>query len=170
MAAFVLALLIGGSWNTSAAEAGVEVRIVDLGGYCVRVQSAALDARAPGTPLVIFESGVAQSSDAWRSILSRAGRFAPALSYDRAGLGQSEWDGTDPTVEHMNFRLRRLLDQLGAEPPYILVGHSLGGMLVHQFAARWPSEVSGLVLVDPAPLLTEARSFRRGGDHSPELR
>ena len=82
--------------------------------------------------------------------------MAPVVAYDRAGLGRSEWDDTSPTPRHVADRLRRVLRQIGADPPYVLVGFSWGGMLARYFAGYYPSDVVGLVFVDPSPMVTES--------------
>lgn len=134
------------------------IRMVELDGRSVRVQAMGLESRRAGAPIVIFESGATASLDAWQSILPEVASFAPAVAYDRAGLGRSEWDGMSPTPRHATDRLRRLLRQIGADPPYILVGHSWGGMLMRYYAGYHPQEVAGLVFADPAPMLTLERS------------
>ncbi|HYE27891.1 MAG TPA: alpha/beta fold hydrolase, partial [Allosphingosinicella sp.] len=131
-----------------AAQPGV--RTVELDGRRVRIQALGLENRRPGQPVVVFEAGATSSLDAWRQVLPEVAAGAPVIAYDRAGLGQSEPDAVQPTPRHVTGRLRRLLRQSGAEPPYVLVGHSWGGMLIHYYAGYHPEEVAGLVFVDPA--------------------
>lgn len=133
------------------------IRMVELDGRAVRLQTMGLENRRPGAPVVVFESGATASLEAWRSILPEVSTLVPAVAYDRAGLGHSEWDGMAPTPRHATDRLRRLLRHIGADPPYILVGHSWGGMLMRYYAGYHPEEVAGLVLADPAPMLTLER-------------
>jgi pimeloyl-ACP methyl ester carboxylesterase len=130
--------------------------MVDLDGHAVRVQAVGLDRRKPGAPVVVFEAGVANSLEIWEGIVPQVAAFAPVVAYDRAGLGSSEWDETTPTPRHVADRLRRLLRQIDAEPPYVPVGYSWGGMLARYFAGYYPGEVSGLVLVDPGPMVTQS--------------
>jgi pimeloyl-ACP methyl ester carboxylesterase len=79
-------------------------------------------------------------------------RFTGVLLYDRAGLGRSD-PGPEPrTSARMVAELRALLREAGIDPPYVLVGHSLGGLNARLFACRHPDEVAGLVLVDATPL------------------
>jgi pimeloyl-ACP methyl ester carboxylesterase len=82
--------------------------------------------------------------------------LAPVVAYERAGVGQSAWDQVTPTPQHVADRLRRLLELIGAPPPYVLVGYSWGGILARYFAGYHPADVAGLVLVDPGPMVTEA--------------
>jgi pimeloyl-ACP methyl ester carboxylesterase len=130
--------------------------MVDLDGYAVRVQTVGLDRRQPGAPVVVFEAGVANSLEVWEGIVQQVAAFAPVVAYDRAGLGSSEWDATLPTPGHVADRLRRLLGRIGAEPPYVLVGYSWGGMLTRYFAGYYPQGVNGLILVDPGPMITQS--------------
>jgi pimeloyl-ACP methyl ester carboxylesterase len=132
------------------------VAMVDLDGHAVRVQAVGLDRRKPGTPVVVFEAGVANSLDIWEGILPQVAALAPAVAYDRAGLGFSEWDETTPTPRHVADRLRRLLRLIEADPPYVLVGYSWGGMLARYFSSYYPETVAGLVLVDPGPMITQS--------------
>jgi pimeloyl-ACP methyl ester carboxylesterase len=132
------------------------VRIIELDGRAVRVQAIGLQDRRPGAPVIVFEAGASNSLEIWGGILPRLASMAPVVAYDRAGLGRSDWDGMTPTPRHVADRLRRVLQEVGAGPPYVLVGFSWGGMLARYFAGYYPAEVVGLVLVDPSPMVTES--------------
>jgi pimeloyl-ACP methyl ester carboxylesterase len=133
---------------------GVKMTTVD--GRAVRVQAVGLQDRRQGRPVVVFEAGATNSLEVWGGIPSQVATMAPIVAYDRAGLGSSEWDDGNPTPRHVAERLRQVLRQIGAEPPFVLVGFSWGGMLVRYFASYYPSEVIALVLVDPSPMVTES--------------
>ncbi len=154
LAAVALVVTPGLYAQQSPALAGV--RMIDLDGRAVRVQAIGLQDRRPGTPVIVFEAGASNSLEVWRGILPQIASMAPVVAYDRAGLGRSEWDDTSPTPRHVTDRLRRVLRQIGADPPYVLVGFSWGGMLVRYFAGYYPSDVVGLVFVDPGPMVTES--------------
>ncbi len=94
--------------------------------------------------------------DAWGDIPFQVSAIAPVVAYDRAGLGQSEWDEETPTPLHVSTRLRKLLSEIGAEPPFVLVGYSWGGTLARYFAGYYPDDVAGLVYVDPGPIVTQS--------------
>jgi pimeloyl-ACP methyl ester carboxylesterase len=132
------------------------VRTIDLDRRAVRVQAIGLESRRPGAPIVVFEAGASTSLEIWGGILPQVASMAPVVAYDRAGLGRSEWDDTNPTPRHVADRLRRVLRQIGADPPYVLVGFSWGGMLARYFAGYYPGDVIGLVYVDPSPMVTES--------------
>lgn len=149
----VLQWLLAGSVHAQAGDAA-GVRMVEVDGLRMRVQAIGLENRRPGAPVVIFEAGATNSLQAWSRVIPEVARMAPVVSYDRAGLGESDWDSEAPTPRRATTRLRSLLQRIGVQPPYVLVGHSWGGMLMHYFAGYHPGEVAGLVFVDPAPILT----------------
>ena len=129
-------------------------RTVTVDGRPMRVHVDGLDRRAQGAPIVVFESGAMNSLDVWRGVLGRVGRLAPVVAYDRSGLGQSAWDEQTPTPAHVTAKLRRLLQEIGAPPPYVLVGWSWGGTLARFYAGYFPSDVVGVVYLDPGPIVT----------------
>jgi pimeloyl-ACP methyl ester carboxylesterase len=103
-------------------------------------------------PVVILESGIAGSSLSWALVQPKIAELARVVSYDRAGLGWSGACTTPRTVAAMVSELTALLDKAELRGPFILVGHSFGGLLIRAFAHSRPSDVSGLVLVDPVSL------------------
>jgi pimeloyl-ACP methyl ester carboxylesterase len=132
------------------------VAMIDLDGRAVRVQTMGLQDRRPGQPVVVFEAGATNSLEIWGGILPQVALTAPVVAYDRAGLGRSEWDDASPTPRHVADSLRRVLRRVGADPPYLLVGFSWGGMLARYFAGYYPVDVVGLVFVDPSPMVTQS--------------
>jgi pimeloyl-ACP methyl ester carboxylesterase len=133
-----------------------EVSMIELDGRAMHVQVIGLQSRRPGTPVIVLEAGASNSLEIWRDVVPQIASIAPVVAYDRAGLGRSEWDETSPTPRHVTGRLRRVLREIGADPPYVLVGFSWGGVLARYFAGYYPGDVVGLVLVDPAPMVTES--------------
>ena len=120
-------------------------RMIDIGNH-VRLH-AHISGR--GSPVVVLEAGIAATSLSWRPVQSRVAEFATVCSYDRAGLGWSDPGSTPRTPSVIATELHTLLDAAGLAEPYVLVGHSFGGLVVQQFAAKYPGSVRGLVLVDP---------------------
>jgi len=97
-----------------------------------------------------MDSALAGSSISWSLIQPDVSRLTRACSYDRAGFGWSDAGPMPRTAGRVADELRALLNRGGVAPPFVLVGHSFGGLVMRVFAARYRSDVSGLVLVDPA--------------------
>ncbi len=97
---------------------------------------------------VILESGAGGYSLEWRDVQADIAQFARVVAYDRAGRGWSDAGSIPRLPQRIASELHVLLKHAGIQPPYILVGQSLGGFYVRQFAAMYPQEVAGLVLVD----------------------
>lgn len=97
---------------------------------------------------VILESGAGGYSLEWRDIQAEIAQFARVVAYDRTGHGWSDAGLMPRLPQRIAAELHILLKHAGIQPPYILVGQSLGGFYVRQFAAMYPQEVAGLVLID----------------------
>ena len=123
-------------------------------GRMVAVNAVPLHVRieGQGSPTVVFESGVAASSVNWTRVQNAVAQFTTTMSYDRAGYAWSGSCPNDLTATEMAEMLREALTLAGLKPPFVLVGHSFGALLVRIYADLWPNEVAGLVLVDPALL------------------
>ena len=117
---------------------------VDVGGYRVFTSQV-----GSGEPVVVFEAGLGEDTSTWDKVLPQVAHFSHTFAYDRAGLGKSDPSPNSKSVEQMVKELHAVLNAAHVSPPYILVGHSLGGAVVQLFAHVYPDEVSGLVLVDP---------------------
>src|SRR5262249_48526180 len=100
-------------------------------------------------PTVVLESGL-PGGLGWQEVRQEVGRFARVVTYDRAGIGQSEPGPHPRDARQITTELHTALHAAGLRPPYLLVGHSMGGPYIRVFAAKYPQEVSGLVLVDPS--------------------
>ena len=101
-----------------------------------------------GAPTVVFESGLGEGWYSWALVQNEVARKVRACSYDRSGIGFSDPDPAERSFARLNADLHELLTRAGEKPPYLLVGHSLGGLMVRTYAKRYPSEVAGLVLAD----------------------
>ena len=99
-------------------------------------------------PTVVLESGLG-GGIGWEQVRQEVGRFARVVTYDRAGFGDSEPGPKPRTARQIAVELRTALNNADLPPPYILVGHSFGGPYTRVFAATYPDETGGLVLVDP---------------------
>ncbi|WP_326683617.1 alpha/beta hydrolase [Streptomyces microflavus] len=109
-------------------------------------------AGAETVPTVVFEGGLAAGRSYWAPVQAALTDVAPTVVYDRSGLGRSPAApaGVSRRLHTLAEDLGDLLDHLGPEGPYVLVGHSWGGPLVRLAAAARPARVAGLVLVDPS--------------------
>lgn len=135
-AAVVLALL---------QPAGAD-RMVEAGGVPLHIHCEG--ARAPGQALVVLEAGAGNSGRTWNDVIGPIARFVRVCAYDRVNLGTSGRSTTQPTGSAHADMLHALLEAAHEDPPFVLAGHSYGGMIVRLFASRYPREVAGLVLVD----------------------
>jgi pimeloyl-ACP methyl ester carboxylesterase len=100
-------------------------------------------------PTVIFESGIAATSQNWLRVQEVVAAYARAVSYDRSGLGWSSPSDSERTPSNIARELRDMLRHAKIPGPYVLVGHSFGGLVVQRYAAEYPDEVLGVILVDP---------------------
>lgn len=101
-----------------------------------------------GYPAVVIDTGIGGSGAEWHAVRETLVERAMVCTYDRAGYGWSDPGPSPRTTKRIARELRALLVAAGVPPPYVLVGHSFGGFNVRMFAARYPAEVAGLVLVD----------------------
>ncbi len=108
--------------------------------------------KGSGNITVIFEPGVGFTSPIWWAIQEKIASQATTVSYDRAGYGWSNAGSFPRTVAQAVTELRGLLERLALRPPYVLVGHSYGGLMMAYFAKKYPEEVAGVILLDAVPL------------------
>jgi pimeloyl-ACP methyl ester carboxylesterase len=108
-----------------------------------------LTIRNPASPFVtVFEAGSRGTIEKWGQVLEGAARDTTVFAYNRPGYGNSESATTPRDGRTVVEELRQVLRHKGLTPPYVLVGHSLGGLYMQLFARTYPEEVKGLVLVD----------------------
>jgi len=125
-------------------QLSVQTQDIDVGGHKLRLQVA-----GSGTPTVVLDYGLGGSIDNWNNVFPALARFTRVVAYDRAGYGKSE-PGPEPRSQtQIATELHTLLHRANIAPPYILVGHSLGGANIRAFAYLFKDEVAGLVFIDP---------------------
>jgi pimeloyl-ACP methyl ester carboxylesterase len=147
---FVIALLAAG-FIFEASAATFDRRnypqpgsMFDLGGYRLHIHCM-----GEGSPAVVLDAASDGFSADWAWVQGEVARGTRVCAYDRAGMGWSE-PGPEPRdAQQVVEELRRLLELAAVPGPYVLAGHSVGGIYALHFTARYPDEVAGLVLVDP---------------------
>jgi len=120
-------------------------KLVDVGGFKMHI-----DCSGQGSPAVILDSGLGDSYTSWYKVQPLIARFTRVCSYDRAGIGYSDASSRPRTSKVIAEELHTLLQAAGIAPPYVLVGHSVGGYDVRLYAGLYRTEVTGMVLVDSA--------------------
>jgi len=121
-------------------------RMIDVGGH--RLHLLEVGTAREGEPTIVLEAGLMSTVMSWATLQRRLGDSYRVVSYDRAGLGWSDIGPMPRAADRIVDELHTLLERAAIPPPYVLVGHSFGGLLMPLFAARFPSEVAGVVLVD----------------------
>jgi len=115
-----------------------------------------------GGSTVVFENGLGGKLDWWAKVFPDISKTATTFAYNRPGYGDSDPVSTPRDGQHIVEELRAVLRNKGLHPPYVLVGHSAGGLYMQYFARRYPDDVQALVLVDS----THPEQFK--GKGSPE--
>ncbi|MBA2301139.1 MAG: alpha/beta hydrolase [Acidobacteria bacterium] len=119
-------------------------RLIDIGGRSLHIRCIG---PATGGPTVILEAGAGNYSNRWTAVQDLLAPRVRSCAHDRAGLGWSA--GTQQSMAQDNADLRALLTAAIVAGPYVLVGHSMGALLVRRYANRYPEGVVGMVLADP---------------------
>lgn len=107
-----------------------------------------IDCRGSGSPTVILESGLGTGAAGWGLVPERVGAETRVCSWDRPGIGNSAPMGRHTALD-LAAHLRATLAAAGESGPFLVVGHSLGGVYARVFASAYPDEIAGVVLVDP---------------------
>jgi len=139
---------VDGAGNRSRADETMRLprgRKLDVGGYGLR-----LGCLGTGSPTVVLDAGLGNGSETWDPILRELSRETRVCAFDRAGVGLSDPRpaAVKATVGAIADELQTLLAKAGVRGPYVVGGHSLGGVDVLLYAARHPADVAGVVLVD----------------------
>lgn len=130
----------------------MEGKLIDVGGRKMHISCT-----GDGGPTVILDSGLGDSYLSWHKVQPEIAKFARVCSYDRAGLGYSESSSRPRTSRIIAEELHELLQAVGVAPPYVIVGHSMGGYNVRLFTSMYPKEIAGMVLVDASHPDQESR-------------
>lgn len=154
----ILVVGAGFVYEAIAARKGAELypppgKLVDAGGYKLH-----LEKKGSGTPTIVLEAGSGETSLSWREIPDELSKYATVVVYDRAGYGWSEQASSPRSGDNIVRELHEALQNEGLKGPYLMVGHSLGGMYARLFAQTYRDEVTGLVLLDARPENDELES------------
>src|SRR5437764_7125417 len=117
-------------------------KLIDLGGYKLH-----LNCTGNGSPTVVLSAGAGDFSSDWALVQSKVAAFTRVCSYDRSGAAWSDLGPKPRTVYQEIFDLERLLRTAGERGPYVVVGQSIGGMVVRIFTEKYRSEIAAVVLV-----------------------
>lgn len=118
-------------------------KFVDIGGYRLNINCT-----GAGGPTVVLESGLGVLAIDWNLVQPEIAKFTRVCSYNRAGFGWSDAGPMPRTSMRTAHELHTLLQKSGEKPPYVLVGHSSGGLNIRVYNGEFPQEVAGMVLVD----------------------
>jgi pimeloyl-ACP methyl ester carboxylesterase len=150
LAAVLLLIAAAGAAMTVAAAApsrpAAQGQLVDIGG-----RRLYLACTGSGSPTVVLQAGAGGDSTAWETIQPTIATTTSACAYDRAGRGRSDDPPAPQDGNAIARDLHDLLTEAGIPGPYVAVGHSSGGPYLRVYAATYPADVAGLVLVDPQP-------------------
>jgi pimeloyl-ACP methyl ester carboxylesterase len=145
----ILGLVLAGAVYESASEAA-DVRaypppgqLVDVGGYRLHIYCT-----GAGSPAVVIDAGWGDWSLGWSRVQPGVAAITRVCTYDRAGMGYSEAGPLPRDAGQFAAELHTLLGRAGIPGPYVLAGHSLGGLPVRVYAHEYPAEVAGIVLID----------------------
>jgi pimeloyl-ACP methyl ester carboxylesterase len=122
-------------------------QMISVGSHRLHVRIA-----GEGAPTVIIDSGLGDTSERLQGLQEHLARTTRVITYDRAGYGPSEPGPLPRDSGREADELKALLDGASISGPYVVVGHSLGAVNVQVFAAKYPEDVVGIVLLDPPPL------------------
>ena len=129
----------------AACGSKVPARVETIDGHEIEIATAG----SGGAATVVFEAGLGDDWTSWDNVASRVAQHTRIFAYSRPGYGASGPATTPRDPRQIVEELRALLAYEGYAPPYVLVGHSFGGMYMELFAKAHPDEVIGAVLVDP---------------------
>lgn len=136
-------------------------RLVKVDGLNYNIYVNGLENRKDNSPVFVFENGWGMDLDNWNTVIDKLAEVAPVVSYDRAGIGKSDDDDKMPTLKNVATNLQTILKTLNISPPYIMIGHSLGGVYIRGYAGYFPNEIAGLVFVDPADFTETKEAWKK---------
>ena len=154
-------IAINSAWNAIAvrlfwARHPQPGKIYVVGGHAMHINCT-----GSGSPTIVLESGLGDDSLIWSQLQPELAKTTHVCSYDRAGFGWSEAGPAPRDADHIAAELHDLLRQASVNGPLVLMGHSMGGIYIRDYASRYRSEIAGMVFLDPSvPLQDENPAYR----------
>ncbi|MBL8155547.1 MAG: alpha/beta hydrolase [Anaerolineae bacterium] len=142
----IVVLLFGSGAMAEAQSSPDPLHTIDIDG-----RQQFISCLGKGSPTIIIDAGMGEWSLHWLGIQSHLSQTTRTCVYDRAGYGYSDMSESPRTGEQIVAELHALLAAAEVEPPYLLVGHSLGGVHMRLYTHQYSDEVVGLVLIDSTP-------------------
>ncbi|MGE5373423.1 MAG: alpha/beta fold hydrolase [Bacteroidota bacterium] len=149
LAAILVLLLVGAIYEPLAEAADARAypppgELVDVNGVRLHIHCT-----GSGGPTVVIDAGLGDWSTSWGGVVQpEVAKTTPVCTYDRAGMGWSEAGLLPRDAAHFARELHTLLQNANVPGPYVMVGHSLGGLPVRVFVHDYPAEVAGVVLIE----------------------
>ena len=137
-------------------------KIVDINGHKMHIYCT-----GSGSPALVLEAGAGNDSVVWRGVQPVLSTTTRVCSYDRAGSGWSDGVPGPRDADHVAGDLHQLLLRVGITGPVVLVGHSIGGIYIRDYATRFPQDVVGLVFVDSSTPFQDRDPAMKGGRSGP---
>jgi pimeloyl-ACP methyl ester carboxylesterase len=161
----LLLVALAGGYETvgrsTAPAVAMRGQLVDVGPYRLH-----LECMGAGRPTVVLEPGGGGSAASMGLIAPAVARDSRVCVYDRAGRGWSDPAASPPDGAQIATDLHRLLNRAHVPGPYVLAGHSFGGLYVRTYAAKYPEEVAGLVLIDSTAAKSTPVTPQKAGSYS----
>jgi pimeloyl-ACP methyl ester carboxylesterase len=137
-------------------------KIVDIDGHKMHLYCT-----GNGSPTLVLEAGAGNDSVVWRGVQPVLSKTTRVCSYDRAGSGWSDGVPGPRDADHVAGELHQLLLRVGITGPVVLMGHSIGGIFIRDYATRFPQDIEGLVFVDSSTPFQDRDPAMKGGRSGP---
>jgi pimeloyl-ACP methyl ester carboxylesterase len=158
LAALIIILAIGGALWNGVATLYYRHRYPAPGNmYTVNGHRMHLYCTGTGSPTLVLESGLGDDWTVWAKVQPTLSKTTQVCSYDRSGMGWSDELATDHDANTFAEQLHALLQAAGIRKPIILMGHSIAGIYIRAYAARYPNDMAGLIFVDASSPYQDSR-------------
>ena len=129
--------------------------------YLINGRGMRIDCTGSGSPTIVLDAGLGNDGLIWGGVQPALAKTTRVCSYDRAGFGWSEVLPPPRDADHIADELHDLLAAARIDGPIVLMGHSISGIYIREYATRYPSEIAGLIFVDGStPLQNRNPAFK----------